>query len=205
MVTNVQYLSQTSFYQGVRISDRPPDSNNKESISDSFATKLMEKSKAYENEADVVENRINSYDNDIADDQQSKKPTFHWYDGKYGYDAEVYRDEGTDSEYTVKLKFNDGRYEERHIDVDKVDASSCDFIELSVRMQHLQDEGKLDSKDVMMNLVVAHHKMEYSRPDADMSTNINFRSWYEQQLMLNMNNNASPRGLKGLLDLLKWL
>ena len=206
MQVNSQYLSYASTFSGVRTGNRssPADECNNFGTS-SFADKLSEKSRAYEPEAE----NIGECGAEVATNPDKTistvEPTYHWYDGQYGYHAYVYRNEGTDSEYTVKLKFNDGRYEERHIDVDKVDASSCDFIELSVRMQHLQDEGKLDSKDVMMNLVSAHYKMEYSMPDADMHTNINFRSWYEQQLKLNMNNTMSPRGVQGLIDILKWL
>ncbi|SDB04068.1 hypothetical protein [Butyrivibrio sp. INlla16] len=205
MQVNSQYLSYVSTFSGVRtgIKSSPADECDNSGTS-SFANKLSEKSRIYEPE---TENNRKTEETAINPEETatSGEPTYHWYDGQYGYHAYVYRNDGSGSEYTVKLQYNDGRCEERLVDVDSVDGSNCNFIDLSVRMHHLKDEGKLDQKDVMMNLVSAHYKMEYSMPDADMNTNINFRSWYEQQLKLNMNNTMSPRGVQGLLDILKWL
>ena len=59
-------------------------------------------------------------------------------DGPFGYSAEVYKNEGAASEYLVKLKYDNGKEEERIVDAEKVNASSCNMVDLSVRMYHLE-------------------------------------------------------------------
>ena len=150
-------------------------------------------------------NRQTSCISDIETESKTleAKPLWHWHDGQFGYSAEVYKNEGTESEYTVKLKYDDGREKEYVTDAEKINASDCNIVDLSVKMYHLADEGKIDNP--VPQLLLAHIYMNYRIPDADMSTNVNFRSWYEQQLDLEINHNRNDKNIAMLMELLRYL
>ena len=123
----------------------------------------------------------------------SEKPLWHWRDGIFGYNAEVYKNENRESEYTVKLHYDNGREEERVVNTDKIDASSCNIVELQVKMLSLQEEGKISQEDHMMDMVIAHFNMEHQYPNADENTTIDFRNILEKQLELEMRNGGKGR------------
>ena len=133
------------------------------------------------------------------------KPVWNWYDGRLGFYADVYKTGESDSEYKVKLRYNDGREEERIVDLDKIDASNCDIVDLHLKMYHLRDEGKIDQEGMMMDLTMAHFYMEHRIPGANENTNINFRSWYVQQLELEMRNDRNGKNISRLRNLLEYL
>ena len=81
--------------------------NNTIEKDNAFSSILFDK-----NEQSVIEAGISSQEVEITDQDyefNNEKPTFYWHDGQFGYQAEVYKNEGTDSEYTVKLRYDDGR------------------------------------------------------------------------------------------------
>ena len=133
------------------------------------------------------------------------KSIWNWYDGNLGFYADVYKTGDNDSEYRVKLRYNDGREEERIVDIDKINASNCNIVDLHLKMYHLRDEGKIDQEGMMMDLTMAHFYMEKRIPGANENTNINFKSWYTQQLELEMNNDRNEKNISRLMNLLKYL
>ena len=132
-----------------------------------------------------------------------EKPLWHWHDGQFGFSAEVFKNEGSDSEYTVRLQYDDGRKVERVVDVNKIDGSNCNIVDLSVKMYHLEAEGKIENP--APQLIMAHIYMKYRTPDADENTNINFKGWFEQQLELEKNNGGNDNHIKELLKLIQNL
>nr|WP_297766116.1 hypothetical protein [uncultured Butyrivibrio sp.] len=158
--------------------------------------------------ADIVQNKFNTAEGTMSvGESQTKvyadKPLWHWHDGQFGYSAEVYKHNETDSEYTVKLRYDDGRTEERIVDADAVDSSSCNITDLSVKLYHLQNEGKIEN--AAPQIVLAHVYMRYRTPNATETTKIDFKGWYQQQLQLELNNNGSSKNISELMKLLNWL
>ena len=133
----------------------------------------------------------------------SDKPLWHWHDGQFGYSAEVYKNDNCESEYTVKLKYDDGREKVYVVDADKIDPSNCNITDLSVKMYHLEAEGKIDN--AASQILLAHVYMRYRTPNADENTMMNYLSWYERQLDLEMKNGGSEKNIKNLLELVKNL
>lgn len=206
MQINSQYIGYVSTFSGNRTDNRKYQIEERiNSKTETFANKLYEKANANGGSYGELEKCFSEDITDSAMVKASGKPAHHWYDGQYGYSADVYSSRDSDSEYTVRLRYDDGRIEERIVDADSVDGSNCNFIDLSVKLYHLQDEGKLEKNDVTMNLVSAHFKVSNATPEAGVHTNLDFRSWYEQQLKLDMGNTMSPRGVERLLGVLKWL
>ena len=140
-------------------------------------------------------------DEKIADD----KPLWHWRDGILGFNAEVYKSAGSESQYTVKLRYDDGREDERIVDIDKLSADDCNIIDLHVKMYLLQDDGKITDEDSMMNLTLAHLYMDHRLPGATADTTVDFKSWYEQQLELETRNGGNFKNISRLLALLGYL
>ncbi len=149
-------------------------------------------------ENDIVSSKIGDVNN-----SSQEKPIWYWHDGQFGYYAEVFKNEGTESEYTIKLRYDDGREEKRVVDVDTIDSSNCNIIDLSVKMYHLEADGKIENP--APQLLIAHLYMKYRTPDANENTCINYRSWFEQQLELERMNGGSVRNIKELINLLKYL
>lgn len=169
----------------------------------SFKDKLLEKQECL---LDTVKKSevVNANDEvDKMERQDQSEPVYHWHDGNFGYTVNVYRNEGTESEYTVKLIYDDGKIEERTVNADMVDASSCNITDLSVKLYHLEDQGKIENAGVQ--IIQAQIYMRYNLPEADDHTVIDFRSRYERLLMLEIKNNGSPKYIKDLMDLLKWI
>lgn len=135
--------------------------------------------------------------------ETENKPLWHWHDGQFGYSAEVFKNEGTESEYTVKLKYDDGKEEERIVDAESISGSNCNIVDLSVKMYHLEAEGKVENP--APQLLIAHLYMKYRTPDANENTCINYRSWFEQQLELEMKTGKNEKHIKNLLELLQYL
>ena len=140
-----------------------------------------------------------------AESATNDEPLWHWRDGISGFNAEVYRNNGSDTEYTIRLRYDNGREEERIVDVDKMDASDCNVVDLHVKMFHLQNEGRITEEDSMMNLTLAHFYMDNRLPGADQNTSVNFRGWYEQQLELEMRQGMNSGNVSRLLTLLHYL
>lgn len=140
-----------------------------------------------------------------AESAAKEDPLWHWRDGILGFNAEVYRNEGSDSEYMIRLRYDNGREEERVVDVDKIDAAGCNIVDLHVKMFHLQSEGKINEENSMMNLTLAHLYMDNRMSRADQNTAVDFRSWYEQQLELEMRQGMNSGNVSRLLTLLHYL
>ena len=154
---------------------------------------------------DGVESISNERTDEAYGQVRSDKPLWDWHDGQRGYFANVYKNEGSDSEYTVKLTYDDGREAIKVIDADKVDASSCGFLELSIKMYHLRDQGKISDSDAAANIALADVYMRYRMPNADENTLIDFKGWYERQLELEMNDERNEKHISSLMNLLKYL
>lgn len=158
--------------------------------------------------ADIVRNKVDDANGEknVAESQAkayADKPLWQWHDGPFGYSAEVYKNEGSTSEYTVKLKYDNGKEEERIVDAEKVNASSCNMVDLSVRMYHLEAEGKIENP--APDLLVAHLYLQYRMPNANENTVVDYRSWFEQQLELELNNNRNWKNISRLTNLLDYL
>ena len=131
------------------------------------------------------------------------KPIWHWHDGQFGYSAEVFKNDGRESEYTLKLHYDDGREETRIADADAIDPSNCNIVDLSVKMYHLESTGEIDNP--APHILLAHIYMRYRTPSANENTSINYLSWYEKQLELEMNSNRNSRNISNLERLLMCL
>ena len=70
-------------------------------------------------------------------------------------------------------------------------------------MYHLEAEGKVENPSPQ--LLLAHIYMRYRTPNADENTTMNYKSWYEQQLDLEIKNGGSEKNIKNLLELVKNL
>ena len=127
----------------------------------------------------------------------------NWHDGQFGYSAEVYRNEGSTSEYTVKLKYDNGKEEERIVDAEKVNASSCNMVDLSVRLYHLEAEGKIENP--APEIILAHIYLQHRMPNANENTIVDYRSWYEQQLDLELQNDRNEKNISRWMNLLDYL
>ncbi|SDB04085.1 hypothetical protein [Butyrivibrio sp. INlla16] len=169
----------------------------------SFKDKLLEKQECL-NDTDKKLEIVNSND-DVVNKEMPEQgvPDHRWHDGNFGYTAYVYKNEGTESEYTVKLRYDNGRIEERTVNADMIDAASCNITDLSVKLYHLEDQGKIENAGVQ--IIQAQIYMRYNLPEADDHTVIDFRSRYERLLMLEIKNNGSPKYIKDLMDILKWI
>ena len=162
--------------------------------STSFASIVQNKLGEADEAKIVGETKVKAYDD---------KPLWRWHDGMFGYSAEVYKNEGSDSEYTVKLKYDNGKEEERTVDAEKVNASSCNMVDLSVRMYHLEAEGKIENP--APELLIAHLYLRYRMPNANENTIVDYRSWFEQQLDLELNNDRNWKNISRWMNLLDYL
>ena len=158
--------------------------------------------------ADIVQNKFNTAEGTMSvGESQTKvyadKPLWHWHDGPFGYSAEVYKNEGAASEYLVKLKYDNGKEEERIVDAEKVNASSCNMVDLSIRMYHLEAEGKIENP--APDLIVAHLYLQHRMPNANENTIVDYRSWFEQQLDLELNNDRNWTNISRWTNLLDYL
>jgi len=133
----------------------------------------------------------------------NNSPLWHWHDGQYGYNVEVYRNENSESDYIVKLKYDDGKEEERIVNINSIDTSNCNIIDLSVKMYHLEAEGKIENP--APQILSAYIYLRYRNPDANENTTVNYRDWFEQQLLHERRNNDSQKNINALIELLKWL
>lgn len=134
---------------------------------------------------------------------QELKPTWHWRDGPFGYNADVFRNEGKESEYTVKIHYDDGREAEYITDAENIDASNCNYVDLAVKLYHLHDQGKIE--DPNPQLILAHFYMEKRLSNPDSETVVNFRNWYEQQLDLEMHTDRNEKNINRLLKILMYI
>lgn len=135
----------------------------------------------------------------------AEKPVWNWYDGRFGYRVDVFKNEDAESECTVRLRYDNGREESRIVDVDKIDASNCNIVDLQVKMASLRDKGKISQEDYMMNMVVAHFNMEHWMPKADENAMVDLRNIFERQLELEMRNGRNDKHIAGMLNLLRYL
>lgn len=162
--------------------------------STSFASIVQNKLGEADEAKIVGETKVKAYDD---------KPVWHWHDVQFGYSAEVYRNEGSTSEYTVKLKYDNGKEEERIVDAEKVNASSCNMVDLSVRLYHLEAEGKIENP--APEIILAHIYLQHRMPNANENTIVDYRSWYEQQLDLELQNDRNEKNISRWMNLLDYL
>ena len=160
--------------------------------------------------ADIVQNKFNTAEGTMrVGKSQTKvyadKPLWHWHDGPFGYSAEVYKNEGAASEYLVKLKYDNGKEEERIVDAEKVNASSCNMVvDLSIRMGTIW-KRRVKSKTLVPDLIVAHLYLQHRMPDANENTIVDYRSWFEQQLESELNNDRNWKNINRWTNLLDYL
>ena len=214
-----QYLAQSNMYSSYNAGMHSVNRQNEialganDTSKGSFGDILCDKYEAesnskidahiYDNKGVIDENELMAERLSGTEEVSGDKPLWYWHDGQFGYYAEVYKNEGTESEYTVKLKYDDGREEERIVDADAVNSSDCNIVDLSVKMYHLEAEGKIENS--APQILIAHLYMRYRTPDANEMTCIGFKGWFEQQLELEMKNGGSEKNINGLLELLKYL
>ena len=138
--------------------------------------------------ADVVQNKLDDAEKarNVSESHSQSctgKPVWHWHDGQFGYSAEVYRNEGSTSEYTVKLKYDNGKE--------------------SVRLYHLEAEGKIENP--APEIILAHIYLQHRMPNANENTIVDYRSWYEQQLDLELQNDRNEKNISRWMNLLDYL
>lgn len=110
-------------------------------------------------------------------------------DNKLGYSAEIYETDKGDSVYAAKIKYHNGREVVKQIDVNAVDTSNCGIVDLYTKLKHLEKNGQCDN--ATMDFVLSHLYMDERVVGANADTNINFKSWFEEQYALEKNNGDS--------------
>lgn len=126
----------------------------------------------------ILKNRVATEIDDNSDGMIIGKYT----DAKFGFDAYVYAADKGSTEYKVKVDYYDGRSETRELNIEKVDASNCDIIDLFAKMKYIENTKGIDNP--MSNHVLAHFYMEHRTPNANSDTNMNWIDMFREQLEL---------------------
>lgn len=98
------------------------------------------------------------------------------------FDAYVYAMDQNNAVYDVKIDYHNGQSETRTLNVDEVDASKCDIIDLFVKMKYIEKEKGVDNP--MSNHVLAHFYMENRMQSAGSETKVNWLDVFQEQLDL---------------------
>ena len=107
-------------------------------------------------------------------------------DGKLGFDARVYAADNNNTVYTVSVDYYDGRSEARTLNMDQVDASNCDIIDLFAKMKYIEREKSVENP--MSNHVLAHFYMENRMQNLNLGTKIDWIDMFREQLDLENKN-----------------
>ena len=130
----------------------------------------------------ILKNRVATEIDDNSDGMIIGKYT----DAKFGFDAYVYAADKGSTEYKVKVDYYDGRSETRELNIEKVDASNCDIIDLFAKMKYIENTKGIDNP--MSNHVLAHFYMENRTQNVDAKTKMNWIDMFQEQLDLEYRN-----------------
>lgn len=142
--------------------------------------------------------------NDIKQDQSNERGQLvgKYTDGKLGFDACVYATDYNNTVYNVRVDYYDGRSETRTLNMDEVDASNCDIIDLFAKMKYIEREKGVENP--MSNHVLAHFYMENRTQNLDSETKMNWIDMFQEQLDLE-NKNGNYIAAQKLAKILLYL
>lgn len=103
-----------------------------------------------------------------------------------GFDARVYAADNNNTVYNVSVDYYDGRSETRTLNMDQVDASNCDIIDLFAKMKYIEREKGVENP--MSNHVLAHFYMENRTQNLNSGTKIDWIDMFREQLDLENKN-----------------
>lgn len=126
--------------------------------------------------------------NDIKQDQSNERGQLvgKYTDGTLGFDARVYAADNNNTVYSVSVDYYDGRSETRTLNMDQVDASNCDIIDLFAKMKYIERE--IGVENPMSNHVLAHFYMENRTQNLNSETKIDWIDMFREQLDLENKN-----------------
>lgn len=123
-------------------------------------------------------------------------------DAKLGFDAYVYAMDQSDAVYDVRIDYHNGQSETRTLNMNEVDASNCDIIDLFAKMKYIEKEKGVDNP--MSNHVLAHFYMENRTQNVDAKTEMNWIDMFQEQLDLE-NKNGNYKAAQKLEKILLYL
>lgn len=123
-------------------------------------------------------------------------------DAKLGFDAYVYAMDQSDAVYDVRIDYHNGQSETRTLNMNEVNASNCDIIDLFAKMKYIEKEKGVDNP--MSNHVLAHFYMENRTQNVDAKTEMNWIDMFQEQLDLE-NKNGNYKAAQKLEKILLYL
>jgi hypothetical protein len=138
----------------------------------------------------------------IDNDNSGRNLIGKYTDAKLGFDAYVYSEGQNNTAYDVKVDYHNGRSETRTLNMDQVDASNCDIIDLFAKMKYIEKEKGVDNP--MSNHVLAHFYMENRTQNVDAKTKMNWIDMFQEQLELEYKN-GNFKAAQNLEKLLMYL
>ena len=138
----------------------------------------------------------------IDNDNSGRNLIGKYTDAKLGFDAYVYSEDQNNTVYDVKVDYHNGRSETRTLNMDQVDASNCDIIDLFAKMKYIEKEKGVDNP--MSNHVLAHFYMENRTQNVDAKTKMNWIDMFQEQLELEYKN-GNFKAAQNLEKLLMYL
>lgn len=120
-------------------------------------------------------------------------------DGSLGFYAEVYEQKDNSSLYKIKTRYDDGREEIREVDMESLETSNCNIVDLFAKLKYIEKNKNVDN--LTIEHVISHIYMDKRLPKANSNTNIDFKKWFAQQLELErqQGNEFRTRKLEQLL------
>lgn len=122
----------------------------------------------------------------IDNDNSGRNLIGKYTDAKLGFDAYVYSEDQNNTVYDVKVDYHNGRSETRTLNMDQVDASNCDIIDLFAKMKYIEREKGVENP--MSNHVLAHFYMENRTLNFNSETKIDWIDMFREQLDLENKN-----------------
>ena len=138
----------------------------------------------------------------IDNDNSGRNLIGKYTDAKFGFDAYVYSEDQNNTVYDVKVDYHNGRSETRTLNMDQVDASNCDIIDLFAKMKYIEREKGVENP--MSNHVLAHFYMENRTQNLDSETKLNWIDMFQEQLDLE-NKNGNYIAAQKLAKILLYL
>lgn len=149
-----------------------------------------DKYKIHKNKSEDIEQNtfMNLMFKDIEKDYSNEGSQLvgKYTDGKMGFDAHVYTTDQNGVIYSVRVDYYDGRSEIRSLNMEEVDASNCDIIDLFAKMKYIEKEKGVDNP--VSNHVLAHFYMENRTQNLDSKTKMNWIDMFREQLDLENKN-----------------
>ena len=142
--------------------------------------------------------------NDIEKDSSNERSQLvgKYTDGKLGFNAYIYAKNQSSTVYNVRIDYYGGRSETRTLNMDEVDTTKCDIIDLFAKMKYIEKEKGVDNP--MSNHVLAHFYMENRMQSAGSETKVNWLEMFQKQLDLE-NKNGNYKAAQKLEKILKYL